>query len=237
MSEQSNTVLNIFQRMSLATADIGYVAKNLNVPAGGKTYKAVSEADVLDAVKAAEAKYGIYSYPVTRIPIESSVMTSKSEYQGKTSEKSNLFLRLETVYRFVNIDNPADYMETTSYGDGVDSQDKSPGKAMTYADKYALMKAYKVSTGDDPDAEGSGELTGYQKKPTPPTPPPAPPKPAAPTTPAVPAEIMCPVCDHPVVKTEYGGKKFTADTIFRKYGMCWDCYQKNVRAEAGARGQ
>ena len=24
---------------------------------------------------------------------------------------------------------------------------------MTYADKYALMKAYKISTGDDPDQQ------------------------------------------------------------------------------------
>ena len=36
-------------------------------------------------------------------------------------------------------------------------------KAMTYADKYALMKAYKISTGDDPDKEASPEK-GYTKK-------------------------------------------------------------------------
>ena len=28
---------------------------------------------------------------------------------------------------------------------------------MTYADKYALMKAYKISTGDDPDQDPSKE--------------------------------------------------------------------------------
>ena len=33
---------------------------------------------------------------------------------------------------------------------------------MTYADKYALMKAYKLSTGDDPDKEASPE-NGYKK--------------------------------------------------------------------------
>ena len=33
----------------------------------------------------------------------------------------------------------------------MDTQDKATGKAMTYADKYALMKAYKITTGDDPD--------------------------------------------------------------------------------------
>lgn len=28
---------------------------------------------------------------------------------------------------------------------------------MTYADKYALMKAYKITTGDDPDKDASPE--------------------------------------------------------------------------------
>jgi hypothetical protein len=28
---------------------------------------------------------------------------------------------------------------------------------MTYADKYALLKAYKIETGDDPDQEASKE--------------------------------------------------------------------------------
>lgn len=34
------------------------------------------------------------------------------------------------------------------------SEAKAPGKAMTYADKYALMKTYKISTGiaNDPDS-------------------------------------------------------------------------------------
>ena len=54
-----------------------------------------------------------------------------------------------------------------AYGDGVDTYDKAPGKAMTYADKYALMKAYKISTGDDPDQEASPEECPKTKKATP----------------------------------------------------------------------
>ena len=43
------------------------------------------------------------------------------------------------------------------------------GKAMTYADKYALMKAYKIITGDDPDQEPSKPLTGRTPSTTKPT--------------------------------------------------------------------
>ncbi|MBR3243048.1 MAG: ERF family protein, partial [Parasporobacterium sp.] len=56
-----------------------------------------------------------------------------------------------------------------TYGDGVDSQDKAPGKAMTYGDKYALLKAYKIITGDDPDQNYSEELKSKAEKPKPKT--------------------------------------------------------------------
>lgn len=151
--------LNIFQRMLAATSEINRVAKNLKVDISkSQSYKAVAESDVLEAVKPIEEKYGIYSYPVSRTVIKDEAYTTTSEYDGRKSEKTTFFMRLATVYRFVNIDNPDDYIDITTYGDGVDTQDKAPGKAMTYADKYALLKAYKIQTGDDPDANASGNL-------------------------------------------------------------------------------
>ena len=155
--------LNIFQRMLAATAEINRVAKNLKVEiAKGKEYKAVAEADVLEAVKPVEEKYGIYSYPFARDIIKDEVLVSTSTWDGKTTEKQSQFIRVKTTYRFVNVESPAEYIDITTYGDGVDTQDKAPGKAMTYGDKYALLKAYKIQTGDDPDAGASGD---FKKKP------------------------------------------------------------------------
>jgi hypothetical protein len=156
--------LNIYQRMSAATSEISRVAKNLNVGFGKSSYKAVGEADVLAAVKPIEEKYGIYSYPVSREIIESGILESVSEYNGEKTTKKQFQMRVSTVYRFVNVDKPEEYIDITTYGDGVDSQDKAPGKAMTYADKYALLKAYKIMTGDDPDQNASGETKGYSRK-------------------------------------------------------------------------
>lgn len=138
---------NIFKAMSEITAEISAVAKNLEVGFGSSRYKAVGEADILAAVKPIEAKHGVYSYPVSREIIEAGTMEKETK-SGKTVQ---LFMRIKVVYRFVLIEDPAQYIDIISYGDGVDTQDKAPGKAMTYADKYALMKAYKIITGDDPD--------------------------------------------------------------------------------------
>lgn len=152
--------MNIYEKMSAITQEISAVAKNLNVDMGRNSYKAVGEADILAAVKPIEAKHGVYSYPASRKVIESAVITTvKKDYETKQQ-----FLRLEVVYRFVNTEKPEEYIDITTYGDGVDPQDKAVGKAMTYADKYALMKAYKIITGDDPDQYGSEPLKDKELK-------------------------------------------------------------------------
>lgn len=148
---------NIYKKMSAITTELTAVAKNLNVGIGKAAYKAVGEADVLAAVKPLEEKHGVYSYPYSRKIVEADLVTTTSEYQGKVTEKTNRYLRIETVYRFVNIDNPEEYIDITTYGDGIDPQDKAVGKAMTYSDKYALLKAYKIITGEDPDQFKSEE--------------------------------------------------------------------------------
>ena len=157
--------LNIYQRLLKITEELKTVEKNLSVQVSAKnSYKAVSERDVLDAVKPLEAKYGVYSYAYDRKIIDSGELTStKKDYQtGEIKEQKQLYMRLEVTYRFVNVDNQQEYIEIKTYGDGIDTGDKATGKAMTYADKYALLKAYKISTGDDPDQEASDELKSYK---------------------------------------------------------------------------
>ena len=154
---------NLFEKLSAITTELQTVSKNLTVQQTAKSsYKAVSERDVLDAVKPIEAKHRVYSYPVARKILESNLLESENEYQGKVTKKTTFMTRLETTYRFVNIDNPTEYIETTVFSEGIDAQDKGSGKAMTYADKYALMKAYKISTGDDPDQTASVD-TNYKR--------------------------------------------------------------------------
>lgn len=150
--------------MAAITAELSPVAKNLLVEtAKGKGYKAVSERDIIDAIKPIESKYGIYSYPCSREILESHILESESEFNGKTSKRTTFFTRIMTIYRFVNTEEPCEYIETTTFSEGIDTQDKGSGKAMTYGDKYALMKQYKISTGDDPDQTASEE-THYMDK-------------------------------------------------------------------------
>lgn len=144
--------LNIYEKLDAIANELKTVSKDLDVSTGKGSYKAVGEGNVLNAVKPLEHKYRVYSYPISRKIVDNGNIES-TNYKGET--KSQLYLRIETTYRFVNLDKPEEFVDMVSYGDGIDSGDKACGKAMTYSDKYALMKAYKMITGDDPDQEGS----------------------------------------------------------------------------------
>ena len=120
---------NIFQRMALITAELQTVAKNLTVATSkSSSYKAVSERDILDAVKPLEAKHGVYSYPVDRTVLESNLLESETTYNGQTTKKTTFMTRIATVYRFVNIDNPSDFIDTITFAEGIRSEERRVGK-------------------------------------------------------------------------------------------------------------
>lgn len=160
---EENKKLNIFQKMSIATNKIEKVIKGLTVGEGKNAYKAVSDKDVNNAVKPIENELGIYSYPFSR----KITSEDREEFTNKYGTNISFVIKLETVYRFVNVDKPEEFIDITTYGYGIDSQDKAPGKAMTYADKYALLKAYKIETGEDPDAQSSTEVIKQNSEYTP----------------------------------------------------------------------
>ena len=90
-------IYNIFQRMSMITDELQTVAKNLSVATGnGKSYKAVSERDIIDAVKPVEVKHGVYSYPYKREIIESQML---DENNSKYGTRTKFYTKIETTYK------------------------------------------------------------------------------------------------------------------------------------------
>lgn len=167
----SEANLNIYQKLARITAEMPSIEKDLSVGEGPKAYAAVSESAILAAVKPLEEKYGVYSYPISRTKtpavIEREYMTNNT-----TRKATVLVSHIDTTYRFINIDNPEEYVDIVSFGTGIDYGDKADGKGMTYADKYALIKAYKISTGNaaDPDTTASDTLGLWADSPVKPLP-------------------------------------------------------------------
>ena len=93
--------LNIYEKMAAITAELKTVSKNLDVKAGASSYKAVSERDIIDAVKPLEEKYGIYSYPADREILESSMLENEKVWKETVTKTTTFFTRMKTTYMFI----------------------------------------------------------------------------------------------------------------------------------------
>lgn len=123
---------NIFQRILGVMRELEYIQKG--EAKVNNQYRFVSHDQVSAKVHPLLVKHGIAVIP--------SVDELKQE-GNRTEAKVSV--------HFVNADNPAEVVVTKYYGYGVDPGDKGPGKAISYACKYALLKTFCLETGDDPD--------------------------------------------------------------------------------------
>mgnify|MGYP000377386136 CR=1 FL=1 len=123
--------LNVHQRLAAAMSEVTYIQKEQKQ---GMKYTIVSHDVVTAKVRPVLLKHGIVYYPIDMI----------HSNNGNRAE-------VQLSVRFVNIDDASDCFDVCSLGYGIDSQDKGPGKAISYAVKYALLKAMGLETGDDAD--------------------------------------------------------------------------------------
>lgn len=144
---------NIFQKIQSVANEIKNIEKKLVVGEGKNAYNAVGDQDVTLAVKEAESKHGIVSIPFKQELFKSEILRVANK--GIETIKYVDIVKMTT--RIYNIDNPSEYIDIETFGRGLDSGDKGFGKASTYARKYALLNAYKIATGEDPDTEKSKE--------------------------------------------------------------------------------
>lgn len=124
--------MNIYQRLHSIMSELERVHKTDGK--NGLKYDFVSHDSVSSAVQPLFVKYRVFP--------ASQFTTIKQD--GNRTE-------LEMYITFVNIDRPTESVRVDGFGYGIDTQDKGPGKAYSYAWKYAIMKALCMRTGDDPE--------------------------------------------------------------------------------------
>lgn len=139
---------NIFRKMQDVTNSIKGIQKNMTVGTGTYQYKAVSDADVIKAINKAEKDAGLISVPIGQDLVSTEIVKALNK-QG--NESVTYVDVVKMTLRIYDIDNPKVFVDVESYGRGLDGGDKGFGKAATYARKYALLNAYKIPTGVDPD--------------------------------------------------------------------------------------
>lgn len=149
---------NLYQRISAVMQDVEYLKKDDSIGSGNYAYKAISEEKVTETVRASLIKNGLVILPIKQ----------KHRLNDQTRPDRNgqativPISTVDTKYKIVNIDNPAEFEILCSSGTGVDPQDKGVGKAMTYSYKYLLLRTFAIPTGEDPDKVHNNDLSKQQ---------------------------------------------------------------------------
>lgn len=134
------TALNIYQRINEVRKKVNYAKKDKEV--SGQGYRAVTH----DAVTALLRNH-LIDQGVLIVP---RLISSQMIEVGKTQKGSTIY-RYEGKYEvdFVNCDTPEDRITVPGEAHANDSGDKAPGKATSYAVKYAMLKLFSIETGED----------------------------------------------------------------------------------------
>lgn len=138
--------MNIYEKIAAVMQDVQYLAKDDHVKFGQTSYKALSEEKVTSIMRAEMLKHKLVVFPIQQ-----------------AASRNGTITHVDVMYRIVNVENPEEYIEVASCGDGADTQDKGSGKAMTYAFKYMWLRTFALPTGEDPDKISSAELDAKQE--------------------------------------------------------------------------
>ena len=134
--------MNIFQRVNEVRKSIPYIQKDKAVSTGGGSYKAVTHDAVTGMVRDALIKNGVVIVP--------SVV--ESVFHPKEPDAKQRLYEATFQVDFVNMDDPNDRITTRQTAHALDNGDKAPGKAMSYATKYAILKLFNIETGEDEES-------------------------------------------------------------------------------------
>lgn len=143
--------LNLYQRINAVRKAVSYVQKDKSVSTGTSgSYKAVTHDAVVAVLRDAMNEHGVIAFPSLT---NSRLNEPTVDADGKRAKQFRYEASFEVV--FLNADNPEEREMVIVEGHAMDNADKAPGKAISYAFKYALLKMFMLETGEDEESRYS----------------------------------------------------------------------------------
>jgi hypothetical protein len=152
MVMDNNNIKCLAIKMIKIMKQVGYIQKKgINQ---FHRYKYATETDVSAAFSKAMIENNVFMF--------SSVLERDCKSYQTRGNKESFLVTVKLQVTFVDGDSGESFTGVF-YGDGSDSDDKGVYKAITGAQKYALMKTFLVATGDDPEKENENEKSNTEK--------------------------------------------------------------------------
>ena len=141
--DNKGSSMNIYQRINAVRKAINYIKKDKSVSAGpAGSYRAVTHDAVTGMIRQHLVEHGIIIAPT----LIDSVFHAKEE-----GAKQRLYSASYDV-RFINMDAPDECVTIRIEAHALDNGDKAPGKSISYATKYAILKLFNIETGEDEES-------------------------------------------------------------------------------------
>lgn len=166
IQEQKLEPKNLHEAVINVMKSVKNIDKSMTVGEGKNSYKGVADKDVKYIIGQSMAENRLTCLPIDIFEdVKIDRWTEETQYGIK--QKQSVFTKVKVTYR-LTFSVTGEYIDICGYGHGVDSQDKSAGKAMTYALKNALLYSFLVPTGaiDDTDNTHSNNIEVPVKKPS-----------------------------------------------------------------------
>jgi hypothetical protein len=139
-AEPSAPALNLRQKLAQVRREVGYIQKR-----GKNDYSYAMAADIAGAIGDRLAALNV---------VLGRRNLSVKRDANQCGQGSETVVEVTLDYEFIDGDSD-EILSVPSYGEGRDSGDKAPYKALTGALKYALIQTFLIATGDDPEEERS----------------------------------------------------------------------------------
>jgi len=135
--------LNIYQKLVEVRKGVLYLQKENQ----GHQFKYVSSSQTLSALREKMDELGLLLVPSI---LEEHLHT---KWANKEAGATEHMTELVVEFTWINAEKPEEKITCRWYGQGLDTGEKGVGKALTYAEKYLLLKFFNIATDkDDPDA-------------------------------------------------------------------------------------
>lgn len=152
--------LNLYQKIADVKANIEGFTKDTK----GYNYSYVSGSQVLHRIRNKMIEHNLLLVPKTSDEnykqIEVTRFNKKASREITTSE---FVVEMKLTYLWINADKPEEQLEVSFYSVGQqDDVSKAHGTALTYAERYFLMKFFNIPTDED-DADAKQKQEKYNK--------------------------------------------------------------------------
>lgn len=150
--------LNLFQKIADVKANIDGFTKD----AKSYNYSYVSGSQVLHRIRNKMIENNLLLVPKTSEENYKQIdVTRFNKKAGREITTSEFIVEMKLTYVWINADKPEEQFEVTFYAVGQqDDVSKAHGTALTYAERYFLMKFFNIPTDED-DADAKQKQERY----------------------------------------------------------------------------